>query len=65
MTDLPVTKTNLHRLFEVADAARNLAYFCRHSLDTGPISKHPSREARLWKQLRLALQALDNKVDGI
>ena len=53
------------RLRLVADCARDLAYHCRHSLNAGPISKSPSKEARLWNQLRLALQALDNKVDGI
>lgn len=64
MTDLPVTAINLERLQTVADCARNLAYHCRHSLNAGPISKNPGREARLWNELRLSLQALDNKIDG-
>jgi hypothetical protein len=53
------------RFRAVADAAGALAHFCRHSLNTGPISKNPRGEARLWQTLRLALQALNNPVDGI
>ena len=65
MTDLPVTRQNLDRLYAVADASRALAYHVRRSVNVGPLSKSPAREAVLWRELRLALQALDNKVDGI
>ena len=53
------------RLREVADAANALAHHCKRSLDVGPISKSPSKEAYHWRKLRLALQALHNPVDGL
>ena len=53
------------RLREVADAARDLAHHVRRSLDVGPLSKSPSKEAHYWRELRLALQALDSPMDGI
>jgi len=53
------------RLQEVADAANALAHHCKRSLDVGPLSKSPSKEAYYWRQLRLALQALHNPVDGL
>ena len=65
MTDLPLTRENYARLLEVAEAARSLAFHVRRSVNVGPLSKSPAREAVLWRELRLRLAALDNKVDGI
>lgn len=52
------------RLRNVADAAGNLAHHVRRSLDVGPLSKSPAKEAHYWRELRLALQALNNPWDG-
>lgn len=46
------------------EAAKSLANFCERSLNAGPITKNPGREAMLWRNLRAALAAFEeeNKV---
>jgi hypothetical protein len=48
----------------IYEAAKALANFCERSLNVGPVTKNPSREAMLWRNLRAALAAFEqeNKV---
>lgn len=43
------------------EAAKALANFCARSLDVGPLSKSPSREALLWRNLRIAIAAFEQE----
>lgn len=50
----------LHRLWQsdvvLFQAAKALANHVKRSVDVGPQSKNPSREAMLWRNLRAALK---------
>ena len=43
------------RLREIERAAREVADFVWKSTNVGPLTKSPHREARLWRELRAAL----------
>ena len=43
------------------EAAKALANFCERSLDVGPLTKNPSREAMLWRNLRAAIAAFEQE----
>lgn len=43
------------RLREIERASRELADFIWKSVNVGPLTKGPHREARLWRELREAL----------
>lgn len=44
-------------LLSVYNAAKALADFVEKSTNVGPVTKGPHREARLWRELRNALQS--------
>jgi hypothetical protein len=41
------------------EATKALANFCRRSLDAGPITKSPGKEAFLWRNVRDALEKFE------
>lgn len=43
------------------EAAKALANFCERSLNVGPITKHPGKEAMLWRNLRAALTQFETE----
>jgi hypothetical protein len=47
---------------KVATAASLLAAHVKRSLDVGPLSKSPSKEAHYWRQLREMLDAFNKEV---
>lgn len=47
----------------VATDAQMLANHCKKSLDAGPMSKDPSREAGLWRALNEALDQFRSEFD--
>lgn len=46
------------KLIDVAERSRLLANFIFKSIDVGPLTKGPSKEAHYWRELRASLQRL-------
>lgn len=50
--------TRLKALLVAAEASKRLANHVFKSVNVGPLTKNPSREAALWRDLRVALAAV-------